>query len=128
LFALGGLELAPPVLARALFALSYDFDRVLDVTRERALLATAGFSDTDVYADDYGQCPELARWATAEAYEAIIAPSAAWRRPGGAVCAVLADGRSRLRHRDLIVESARPTVAAAVATTYKAGERPRWAG
>jgi hypothetical protein len=125
---LGSKELAPPVLARALFALSYDFDRVLDLSGQAAPLAAAGFGAANLYADDYGQCPELARWASAEKYEAILAPSAAWRHPGGVACAVLAPGKSRLRREVLVAESARPTIAVAVATTYKAGQRPRWTG
>lgn len=120
------LELGDPVLRRALFALTYEFDRVLDVRREPGVLVEAGFGVSNLFADDYGLCPELARWATASGFEAVVAPSAAWRFTDGLVCAVLQDGRENLVREDIVVASARPTVAVAAATTYKDGERPSW--
>jgi hypothetical protein len=120
------LELGDPVLRRALFALTYRFDRVLDVRQEPAVLVEAGFGASNLFADDYGLCPELARWATTSGFEAILAPSAAWRYANGLVCAVLQDGREHLVQEDIVVASARPTVAVAAATSYKEGERPIW--
>jgi hypothetical protein len=120
------LEIGHPVPARALFALTYEFDKVLDVSAQATALATAGFTSAELYADDYGLCPELARWASTEDYEAIVAPSAAWRRAGGTICAVLTRGRSRMLNQDVVVPSGRPTIAVAAGTTYKAGERPSW--
>jgi hypothetical protein len=120
------LELGDPVLRRALFALTYEFDHVLDVRAEPDVLDTAGFPASSLYADDFGLCPELARWASASGFEALLAPSAAWRLPEGIVCAVFDAGRKRLVKEDVVVASARPTVAVAAATTYKSGERPSW--
>ena len=120
------LELGDPVLRRALFALTYEFDRVLDVRREPDILREAGFPATNLYADDFGLCPELAEWASASGFEALVAPSAAWRFPDGVVCAVFKAGHGRVVNEDIVVASARPTVAVAAATSYKSGERPSW--
>lgn len=122
------LELGDPVLRRALFALTFEFDRVLDVRRQPGILSKAGFDSSNLFADDYGLCPELARWASTSGFEAVIAPSAAWRFTNGLVCAILEGGRSRLVREDVVVASARPTVAVAAATSYKSGERPSWVG
>jgi hypothetical protein len=120
------LEVGPPVLSRALVALTYEFDRVLDVTAELVTLRNAGFRDDDLTDDDFGQCPDLAEWATSQLFEAIVAPSAAWPHPGGTICAVLEPGRGRLIRNEVIVPSGRPTVAVAAGTTYRRGERPTW--
>jgi hypothetical protein len=122
------LELGDPVLRRALFALTYDFDRVLDVRRQPDVLNKAGFGASNLFADDYGLCPELARWASTSGFEAVVAPSAAWRFADGVVCAVLQAGQQRLVREDVVVPSARPTVAVAAATSYKNGEKPSWVG
>jgi hypothetical protein len=120
------LELKYPVLRRCLYALTYDFARVLDVKRDEQALAAAGFELASVFSDDFGPCQDLAQWASGAGVEAIVAPSAAWRFPDGAVCAVLEPGRARLRHRDVVVASARPTVMVASRTTYRVGEKPSW--
>lgn len=120
------LELGDPVLRRSLFALTYTFSRVLDVLDDREVLSEAGFDPANLYVDDFGLCPELARWAADMGFEALLAPSAAWRHKGGSVCAVFAPGRDQLVAKDVVAASARPTVAVAAGTAYKHGETPAW--
>lgn len=122
------IEMGDPVLRRALFALTFSFTRVIDLSAEQPILSKAGFDPANFYADDYGLCPELARWAAGAGFEALLAPSAAWRHKGGSVCAVLSPGRARQVSADIVVASARPTVAVAAGTTYKHGETPTWLG
>lgn len=120
------IELGDPVLRRALFALTYSFSRVLDVVVEQQVLSDAGFNFSNLYTDDFGLCPDLARWAAEAGFEALLAPSAAWRHKGGTVCAVFTQGRARQVSEDVVVASARPTVAVAAGTTYKRSETPAW--
>jgi hypothetical protein len=120
------VELKDPVLPRSIFSLTYKFSRVLDTRAEPEVLTEAGFQASSFFADDYGSCPELAEWAAASGFEALLAPSAAWRFPDGLVCAVFPPGRNLLLRKDVVVAAARPTVTVAAATTYKAGERPSW--
>lgn len=126
--ALGPLELDLP--ARALFELDFAFDRLADLTSEWAaeLLGRAGFDHASFTADPpgYGDCPELATLAAALGWQAILVPSAAWQWPDGLCVPVFEGGRAALSQHRLVVEAAQPSVAAAAATTYPNGTRPRW--
>jgi hypothetical protein len=127
LSALAGLPIPTPLPPRALFQLVYRFDRLADLTTTgaAAALRAAGFDPNHLRGDDYADCQALANAGVAVGWEALMAPSAAWR-PDGACVAVFAAGRDRLIRHRMVVASARPTVAVAYATTYKAGERPSW--
>jgi hypothetical protein len=124
---LGGLEVSAPLPARALFRLTFRFDRLADLTTQTATatLQAAGFDTAHFLADQYDDCQALARAGLAAGWEALRAPSAAWR-PDGRCVAVFEAGRARLIRHRMMVATARPTVAVAYATTYKTGERPSW--
>jgi hypothetical protein len=127
--ALASVEVGTPLPLRSLFTLTFQFARLADLTTEdaRLRLNAAGFSDVNFYADDYGLCPDLAKLGESLGWEALRAPSPAWR-PEGRCIAVFEAGRSRLQRSRMVVEAARPTVAVAAGTTYRAGERPGWLG
>ena len=125
-----GRVLASPVQARALFTVPVAFERVADFTNAggQAALQAAGVDDPprDLVADDFGPCPAIARAGIELGWQAIRAPSAA--RRGGVALAILHDhwppaGVWQLRER-----AARPIVAVAYLTRYRAGQRPAWLG
>ncbi len=115
---------------RDLYALEASFTRLVDLTDtvNHFSLTRAGFDITHFYAESsesYGDCPRLAQQGVALGWEAVLAPSAAWR-PRGKCLAVLPAGLSRISRASLIMGRARPTVAVAVVTTYPASGRPAW--
>jgi hypothetical protein len=129
--ALGHLEVAEPLARRALFQLTFSFERLADLTSEWAhiCLERAGFSLDSFYADEaagYGDCPQLSALQEALGWEAMRVPSAAWRSGGGSSTPVFRLGMDRLGEMAEVVPAARPTVAVAFATTYPIGRRPRW--
>jgi hypothetical protein len=126
---LGSLEVSSPLPARALFRLTFRFERFADLTSNAAVqaLAAAGFDSQNFYSDEYAECQALSRAGSAARWEALRAPSAAWR-PDGRCVAVFEAGRRRLIRYRRVVAAARPTIAVAYATTYKDGERPTWLG
>jgi hypothetical protein len=125
----GPQELGEPLPRRSLFTLTFRFEKLADLTTRsaRAILSSAGFDGDEFFADDYGRCPQLADYGVRAGWEALMAPSAAFRPFGGCV-AVFDAGRARLRRQLQLLASARPTVAVAVATTYASGSRPSWLG
>jgi RES domain len=127
LSALSGLPVPEPLPARALFQLVYRFDQLADLTTTRAwrALRDAGFDPESFYVDGYTDCQGLASAGVAAGWEALQAPSAAWR-PDGACIAIFQTGRPRLIRHRMIANATRPTIAVAYATTYKAGQRPAW--
>jgi hypothetical protein len=126
---LAGVEVGDPLPRRSLYRLTYRFERVADLTSSgtQAELSAAGFDPANFYADDFGLCPELARAGEGLGWQALIAPSAAWR-PDGTCTAVLSAGRDALQRHQVVVEAARPTIGIAWATAYRSGERPVWLG
>lgn len=125
----GRRELGPPVRGRALVFTEATFDRVADLTtgEGRAALRGAGVDpDRDLLADDFGPCPAIAKTGCRLGWQAIRAPSAA--RPAGVCVAVFRDWFPPRAAFDLVVDFARPIVAVAFATRYRAGERPGWLG
>jgi hypothetical protein len=127
---LASIEVGDPLPQRALYALTYALQTVADLTTADAqnALSAGGFDLGDFYADDYGRCPEIAIAGTLLGWEALVAPSAAWRRGDGVTTAVLEAGRPRLVRQRELAAAARPTVAVAYGTSYKTGERPVWLG
>lgn len=125
----GPQELSDPVVRRALYQLTFRFEKIADLTSAsaRSLLAASGFADTEFFSDNFGWCPALAAAGEAVGWEALVAPSAA-ARPDGRCVAVFNAGRRRLLRHTEIAAAARPTIATAVATTYRSGERPGWLG
>lgn len=121
-------ELGDAVPRRALYALSVTFERVADLTTATAhnALNAAGFDLGDFHADDYGRCPEIARAGEALGWQALVAPSAAWRRDDGACVPILAAGKPTLDAARILRAAARPTIAIAYLTHYRAGTRPSW--
>jgi len=126
--AFSALEIQEPLPRRSLFGLTFTFERLCDLTggRAQAALRRAGFDTADFFADDFGQCQQLAHMGAVLGWEALLVPSAAWRHDDGLCAPILSAGRPRLQRQHLIDEAVRPTVAVAYGTTYKFGERPRW--
>jgi hypothetical protein len=125
------LQVGDPLLRRALYELTFAFERLADLTNPWAeeLLVRAGFELEDFYADKasgYGSCPELAALVGKLGWEAMRVPSAAWQRSENWCVPVFETGRRRLEGIKPLLDAARPTVALAVATTYAEGERPGW--
>lgn len=124
-----GQALREPVLARALYGVRVRFDRVADLTTEtaRAALRACGVNpDTDLFADGFGPCPDIAKAGEALGWRAVRARSAA--RPAG-MCVAVFNGWFPPRPAFARVGTTeRPNVAAAYVTRYLAGERPGWLG
>lgn len=121
----------PPLPARALYRLTFEFQSLADLTAHdsQRTLRQAGFPLTDFFADDYGLCPTVAHCGDELGWEAVLAPSAAWQHSGGLCLAVFSRGRETcLRHVEQVAEAGRPPIAIAAATTYTHGERPSWLG
>jgi hypothetical protein len=125
-----GRELGPPVVARALFTVSQGFPAVADLTTAAARqgLRAAGVDpDTDLLADDYGPCPDIAKVGCARlGWKAVRYASAAL--PGATCLAVFRGSLPPAAAFKLVTGNGRPTVAVAYVTRYKAGERPSWLG
>jgi hypothetical protein len=121
-------EIGDPLPRRALFEVTLEFERVADLTSPIAhnALSAAGFDRGDFYVDDFGQCPAVAAAGEALGWQALLAPSAAWRRPDGLSLAVFTAGKPESRAFRLVRPAARPVVAIAYLTTFRSGERPRW--
>jgi hypothetical protein len=121
-----------PVAARALYELECNFDALADLTSPWAQdrLVAAGFDVSSFSADgpSYGDCPELAGLTATLGWEAVIAPSAAWRFDNGFAVPIFAAGRPKIVQVRETRAAARPTIATAVAATYPSGERPAWLG
>jgi hypothetical protein len=127
------LEVAKALPRRSLYELSFEFRAMADLTSPWAedLLTRAGFDLQSFYADKasgYGDCPALAALVPELGWEAIRVPSAAWQRPDGFCVPIFERGRERLVDGVRVLDSASPSVALAVATSYAAGERPGWLG
>lgn len=118
--------LARPVDARALFEVRVDVERLADLTTpdSQAVLARAGMSAGELIADDYRQCVALSHYAEANGWQAIRAPSAAYE--DGVCVAVMPGHRPSRGLWRILLRAARPTVAVAYLTRYRAGERPGW--
>lgn len=121
-------ELSDAIPARAMVHMTFEFARLADLTTAKAgqRLLQVGFNPRDLYADDYGRCPELARDCVALGWEAIRVPSAAYQ--GGFCIAVFSDGRRRNGDWEIVQPRARPGVAVALRTVYRDGESPSWIG
>jgi hypothetical protein len=137
----GGVGLAPanfafygprtlddPVDRRALLQVEFRVDALADLTTSEsgAVLGDMGLTDADLLADDYGPCPRIAKAGERLGWHAIRARSAAL--DGGVCLAVFHRHHPpRVLWRTLR-DSARPVVAIAYLTRYRAGERPPWLG
>lgn len=123
-----GQELGDPVPRRALYGLRMEFERVADLmaTEARNALRSAGFDFGDLYVDGYGRCPEVAQAGEALGWQALIAPSAAWRRPDGVSVPVFEAGKPRPSQVLPLLTAARPSIAVAYLTHYKTADRPSW--
>lgn len=120
------LALSPPVDARALFEVNFRVEGLADLTTPQALsaLTAAGMTDAELIADDYGRCPEVAKYGEAQGWQAIRAPSAAL--DGGVCLAVMPDHHPEGGLWQVLTAAMRPAVAVAYLTRYRAGERPAW--
>jgi len=135
----GGIGLAPanfgffaprplgvPVDARAIFEVRFRVAQLADLTTPAAAdaLAAAGMNPVELQADDYGRCPEVTQFGESHGWQAIRAPSAAL---DGGVCVAVMGGHHPDRNLwRILTPAARPTVAVAYLTRYRAGERPAW--
>jgi RES domain len=130
LASLGLLQVGNPLPPRAIFELSFEFERLADLLSPwgTECISEAGFPLDDFYADGpaYGACPELAAAAEGLGWEAMRVPSAALRDPAAFCVPVFQSGRTRLHDATDVVPTASPTVAVAFATTYADDLRPRW--
>ena len=115
-----------PVDARALFEVRFAVARMADLTSlaNQAVLGSAGMSPAELIADDYGRCPQVAHYGEANGWQAIRAPSAAWE--DGECVAVMTGHHPTRGLWRILLAAARPTVAVAYLTRYRAGERPAW--
>lgn len=127
---LAPLQVGAPLPPRAMYRLSFEFERLADLLNPWAAecLERAGFHLDDFHADppSYGACPELASIAEGLGWEAMRVPSAALRASDAFCVPVFDAGRSRIRESERIVERASPTVATAYVTTYADDLRPTW--
>lgn len=123
-------EIPAPLPSRALFGLDVHFERLVDVTRAdtHVALLRAGFDLADLYADDYGDCPRIASAGERLGWQALLVPSAAWRRGDGFCVPIFHDAKPPATSFRKLRDAARPTVAVAYVTTYRQGERPSWLG
>lgn len=124
----GPRPLGPPVDLRALYEVTVEVGALADLTTttSRRTLATVGIGDGDLLADDYGPCPDIAKLGQQLGWEAIRAPSAALV---GGTCVAVLPGHHPPRERwRKLRDSARPIIAVAYLTRYRAGERPAWLG
>lgn len=128
--ALAPLELGDPVPRRALYSIRFGFRALADLTSVDAqnVLAAVGFDLGNFYSDDFTQTSALARAGVALGWEALLAPSAAWRLGDGYAIAVFDAGRSRIDRVNELARAARPTVGTAYATSYRIDQRPAWLG
>ena len=124
------LQIGAPLPSRAMYRLSFEFERLADLLNPWAAecLERAGFPLRDFLADPpaYGRCPELTRIAEGLGWEAMRVPSAALRASDAFCVPVFSAGRSRLRESERTVQRASPSVATAFATTYADDLRPVW--
>ena len=121
-----GRPLGVPVDARALFEVRFDVEWIADLTTPHnlAILADAGISDSQLRADDYGRCPNLARFGEANGWQAIRSRSAAYRN---GVCVAVMPGYHPTRGLwRVLIPAARPTIGVAYLTRYRDGQRPMW--
>ena len=130
LSALGPISVGAPLPQRALYELTFAFERLADLLSPwgQHCVERAGFPLSDFYADGpaYGMCPALAASGNALGWEGMRVPSAALRTEHAFCLPVFAAGRARLTQAVEAVPAAHPTVAMAYATTYVPGERPSW--
>lgn len=130
LASLGAFKVGPPLPPRALFELTFVFERLADFLSPwgRHCLDQAGYPLDDFYADppSYGRCPDLSGMAATLGWEALRVPSAALDVPEAFCVPVFASGMSRLSSVVQVAEAASPTVAVAYATRYPDGLRPAW--
>ena len=119
-------ELSDAIPARAMIYMTYNFKRLADLTtlKARQQLLQLGFNPDDLYTDDYGRCPELARDCEALGWDAICVPSAAY--PGGTCIDIFEQGRSCNCDWEIVQSRGRPPCPVAFSTTYKTGEQPEW--
>lgn len=121
-----GRPLGVPVDARALFEVRFEVERIADLTTPHnlAVLAGAGISGAELRADDYGRCPDVARFGEANGCQAIRARSAAY---SNGVCVAVMPGHHPTRGLwRVLIPAARPTVGVAYLTRYRDGQRPMW--
>jgi hypothetical protein len=128
---LAHLEVSRALPLRSLYALTFDFKTLADLTSPWAedRLSRAGFNLGSFYADadgGFGDCPALAALIGQLGWEGMRVPSAAWQRAGGWCIPVFEPGRDRLVASQRLVDAASPSVALAAATEYANGERPAW--
>ena len=123
-------QLADPVATRALYSVDVTLDQVADVTDVdvQDALRAAGVDDpgTDLIADDFGTCPQIAVAGANLGWQAVRAPSAA--RVGGIALAIFHHAWPPREDWNIKEPSARPTIAIAYLTRYRAGQRPPWLG
>jgi hypothetical protein len=128
--ALAPLGVGAPLPQRAMYELSFGFERLADLLAPwgAECLREAGFPLDDFHADGpaYGACPELAGLSHQLGWEAMRVPSAALREPTAFCVPVFQGGRDRLRDVAEAVSAASPSVAVAYATTYADDLRPDW--
>jgi hypothetical protein len=115
-----------PVPARALFSVRVAFERLADLRPPLALdaLREVGVSATDLLADDYGPCPDIAQLGEQLGWQAIRAQSAA--NPDGTALGIFRDAFPPRERWRVGAEATRPSVRIAYLTRYRAGERPAW--
>ena len=120
---------------RTIYEIEVDLTLLADLTTpvNRRALQNAGFPLNDFFTNDpatgilhydYGQCPEVAGLGERLGWEALRAPSAAWP-VGGHTIAIFSSGKSSIVRCDPVF-TGRPTVAMAVATRYRNGQKPSW--
>ena len=126
---IGSQVLGEAVPVRSIYEIRARLERLADLTdpANQAYLHLAGFPLEDFRSnipDDYGLCPELARIGEQLGWDALRAPSAAWPEDGYTI-AIFAAGRLGISSCRVVFEG-RPTVAMAVATRYRDGQKPDW--
>jgi hypothetical protein len=126
---IGSQALGQEVPVRSIYEIRGSLQRLADLTdpANQAYLHLAGFPLEHFLTntpDDYGLCPEVARIGEELGWDALRTPSAAWPEDGYTI-AIFAAGRLGISSCRVVFEG-RPTVAMAVATRYRDGQKPGW--
>jgi hypothetical protein len=118
--------LGAPIDARAPFEVSFEVERMADLTTaaNQMALEHTGMDAAELTSDDYERCREVARYGEQHDWHAIRAPSAAYE--DGVCLAVMRGHHPERGLWRILLDAARPTVAIAYLTRYRSSERPPW--
>ena len=124
-----GHEPLPEGPIRTIYRINVELGRLADLTESsnQTRLIVAGFPLKDFLTNtenNLGLCPQLAEIGQKLGWEALKAPSAAWPA-GGSTIAIFERGRANITSCEPLITGS-PSIATAVGTRYRDGEKPAW--